>query len=73
MTPATIAPRHCTVSYRDPVPTIRKTPQRTVGVDDELWQAAQEIAKKRREKVSDVLRRALVVYVDEHRKLLDQD
>lgn len=48
------------------MPTVRKTPQRTVGVDDELWQKAQRIARKRREKVSDVLRRALVEYVEQH-------
>jgi predicted transcriptional regulator len=47
------------------MPTVRKTPQRTVGVDDELWQKAQRKARRRREKVSDVLRRALVEYVDD--------
>lgn len=47
--------------------TKRKTPQRTVGVDDELWEAAQRIAARRRERVSDVLRRALVDYVERHK------
>jgi hypothetical protein len=69
----TAAHRQCHVSYRDPVPTTaRKTPQRTVGIDDELWQAALVIASKRREKVSEVLRRKLADYVDEHKDLLDR-
>jgi hypothetical protein len=58
--------RQCPVTdYRSAMPTVRKTPQRTVGVDDELWQKAQRKARRRREKVSDVLRRALVEYVDD--------
>ena len=52
--------------------TVRKTPQRTVTVDDELWNAAMAIAAKRREKVSDVIRRALVDYVDQHKHLIDE-
>lgn len=69
--------RHCTGSgYRHHVAArTRKnptyTPQHTVRVDDDLWDRAAHIAKKRREKVSDALRRALVEYVDEHDALLD--
>lgn len=40
-----------------------KTPIRTVRVDDELWQRAQEKATRRRETVADVIRRALLAYV----------
>jgi negative regulator of replication initiation len=46
----------------DPVPV---TKIRTVRVDDELWEAAQEKAKRRRESVADVLRRALLAYIEE--------
>ncbi len=63
--------RQCLGSdYGDDMPPIvRKTPQRTVAIDDELWKAAQRIAAKRREKVSDVLRAALRDYVDQYRVL----
>lgn len=53
--------------------TTRKTPQRTVAIDDELWNDVMAIAKLRREKVSDVIRRALVDYRETHRALLDAD
>jgi predicted transcriptional regulator len=46
----------------DPVPV---TKIRTVRVDDELWEAAQEKAKRRRESVADVLRRALLAYIED--------
>lgn len=46
------------------------TPQHTLRVDDDLWDRAAHIAKKRREKVSDALRRALVEYVDQYGALL---
>lgn len=63
--------RHCTVTdYGSGVPYVRKTPQRTVGVDDELWRDCQLIAKARRQRVSDVIRAALVAYRDENRELL---
>lgn len=56
-------------SYRDAMTTTsstgRKTPQRTVGVDDELWQAALRKAQKKRETLSAVIRRALVEYVED--------
>lgn len=42
-----------------------KTPIRTVRVDDELWDAAATKAKRRRETVADVIRRALLAYVEE--------
>lgn len=54
-------------------PAKRKTPQRTVGVDDKLWGDAGKIAAKRREKLSDVVRRALYDYVQEHKHLLDDE
>lgn len=38
---------------------------RTVRIDDALWQAAQDVARARRESVADVLRRALLVYVED--------
>lgn len=43
------------------------TKVRTVRVDDELWQAAQEKAKLRRETVAAVIKRALLAYVEEGR------
>lgn len=44
--------------------------QHSVLVDDELWGRVAGIAGERREKVSEVLRRALVDYVAAHRDLL---
>lgn len=38
---------------------------RGVRVDDELWQRAQAKAAGRREAVADVIRRALLAYVEE--------
>lgn len=38
---------------------------RGVRVDDELWQRAQEKAARRREAVADVIRRALLAYVED--------
>lgn len=62
----------CTgVGYRAEMPTKRKTPQRTVAIDEELWDRCQRIAEIRRETMSDVLRRAAVDYDTEHRHLLD--
>lgn len=66
--------RHCLVSgYRPAVPTVRKTPQHTVVIDDGLWQTARRIAEKRHEKISDVIRQALVRYVARHKHLLDDE
>lgn len=62
----------CPVTYAAGVATARKTPQRTVGVDDELWADAHAIARARRQRVSDVLRAALVAYRDENRDLLNE-
>lgn len=45
--------------------SVTETKIRTVRVDDELWVAAQEKAKLRRESVADVIRRALLAYVEE--------
>ena len=44
---------------------VTETKQRNVRVDDELWQAALEKAKRRRETVADVIRRALLAYVED--------
>lgn len=62
----------CPVTYAAGVATARKTPQRTVGVDDELWADVHAIARARRQRVSDVLRAALVAYRDENRDLLNE-
>lgn len=40
-----------------------QTPNRTVRIDDELWNAAMAKADERGEPVSDVIRRALERYV----------
>lgn len=42
-----------------------ETKVRHVRIDDELWNAALAKAERKRETVSDVMRRALVAYVDE--------
>lgn len=44
---------------------VAETKVRTVRVDDELWQAAQAKAKRKRETVAAVIKRALVEYVEE--------
>lgn len=43
------------------------TPKRSIRIDDELWDQAVEKAKDRRESVADVVRRALLAYVEEGR------
>lgn len=51
---------------RDSVPDVPnqpKTPQRTIRVPDDLWQAAKEKAKRRGETVTEVLVAALKRYV----------
>lgn len=66
--------RHCLVSgYAPAVPTKRSTPQHTVAVDNDLWQTARRIAAIRREKISDVIRQALVRYVQRHKHLLPDE
>jgi len=52
------------MSQTDYVP---ETKVRTVRVDDELWEAAQVKAKRRRESVADVIRRALLAYTEDER------
>lgn len=47
-------------------PTKRKTPQRTVGIDDPLWEKCQRIAKVRRETMAEVFRRSAVDYADKY-------
>jgi predicted transcriptional regulator len=44
---------------------VAETKVRTVRVDDELWKMAQEKAKRRRETVAAVIKRALLAYVEE--------
>ena len=44
---------------------VAETKVRTVRVDDELWNAAQEKAKRRRETVAAVIKRALLAYVED--------
>lgn len=46
------------------MPNAPKTPTRAVRVEDGLWRAAQTKAAERGESVSDVVRRALLAYVD---------
>jgi predicted transcriptional regulator len=65
---------HCPgTGYRSGMPTIRKTPQRTFAIDDEIWKKVSRIAKIRRETMSDVMRRAVVDYFEKHKHLLDDD
>lgn len=40
-------------------------PVRHIRIDDELWDLAQAKAKRRRETVAGVIRRALLAYVEE--------
>lgn len=46
-------------------PSVAVTKIRAVRIDDELWEQAQQKAKDRRESVADVIRRALLAYVEE--------
>lgn len=48
------------------VPNQPSTPNRTIRVSDELWEAARRVAADRGETVTDVVRRALERYVREH-------
>lgn len=45
--------------------SVAVTPKRSIRIDDELWQAASDRAKDRRESVVDVIRRALLAYVED--------
>ena len=42
-----------------------ETTRRNIRIDDELWTKATTKAVRRRETVSDVIRRALLAYVEE--------
>lgn len=42
------------------------TKLRNIRVDDTLWDAAREVAERREESVSEVLREALAQYVATH-------
>lgn len=48
------------------VPNQPKTPLRAVRVPDELWKAAQAVAKARGETLSEVIRDCLSAYVAKH-------
>jgi hypothetical protein len=64
---------HTVNDYHQGMPTSsRKTAQRTVRIDDELWSDCQLIAAERRQALADVMRAALVQYRDDNRALLDQ-
>ena len=46
----------------------RHTPNRVVRVADDLWHAAQTVARERGETLSDIIRDALAEYVKRHKK-----
>ena len=52
--------------HRAGVPNMPATPNRTVRVSDELWEAAKRAASDQDETVTDVIRRALERYVRDH-------
>lgn len=58
------------VTARD-TQSMPETKVRTVRVDDELWEAAQAVARARRESVADVIRRALLAYIEDAGHSLD--
>lgn len=61
----------CTVTdYAVAMTPVRRTTQRTVAVDDELWQDCMAIAKVRRQRLSEVIRGALVEYRAQNLALL---
>ncbi|WP_414706455.1 ribbon-helix-helix protein, CopG family [Rhodococcus pyridinivorans] len=39
------------------------TPQKAIRVDPELWETAKQIAYRRNETISEVIRRALTEYI----------
>lgn len=51
-----------------PVPNQPKTPQRSVRVPDEVWQAAKERAEAEGRTLSDVVREALAAYAKRKKK-----
>lgn len=56
----TLATQRVDMHHTESVP---ETKIRTVRIDDELWEAAQEVARRRRESVADAIRRGLLEYV----------
>lgn len=48
------------------MPNQPATPNRTVRVPDELWEAAGRVAEDRGESLAEVIRRALERYVRDH-------
>ena len=56
----------CTRTDAPPAPNQPATPNRTVRVPDEVWEAAKRVAADRDETLTEVIIRALVRYVREH-------
>jgi len=50
------------------MPNQPKTPNRVVRVADDLWRAAQAVARERGEILSDVIRDGLAEYVRQHKE-----
>jgi hypothetical protein len=50
----------------------RGTKQRGFRCEDELWDRAKEVADKRGDKLSDILRQALIDYISEGVSNADQ-
>lgn len=50
------------------MPNQPKTPQRTVRIADDLWEASAAAAAANGETLSDVIRRALAAYVRRNRR-----
>lgn len=73
MRAATLRASQCPFTdYAGDVAKVDRTTQHTIGVDDELWRDCMAIAKVRRERVSQVVRRKLVEYRQENSTLLDE-
>lgn len=51
----------------EPVPNQSNTPQRTIRISDAIWQQAKEVAERRGESLSDVIRVALIRYTRRNR------
>lgn len=48
-------------------------PMRSVRISDELWERAQLVAETRGDKLADIMRRALIDYVERFGEPLDQE
>lgn len=56
-----------------PAGSRRATPLRTSQIEDEVWIPALRVSFLRKEKMSQVIRAAVVRYLARHRALLDAD